>query len=151
MNKTVTQARPQRRSLMDHWLQDIFDGYLDGYLGDSSSRLASFNPLSLDVVESDKAIEVTADIPGIKSDELDIEIHNGTLTIRGERKHEFEETDKDKKVHRFERQFGSFSRTVALPTSCDENAAVAEVKDGILKITVPKSEAARGKKIRVTG
>ena len=146
MNKTVARSTPKRRTMIDHWLNDMFDGYLS----ESGTEFARFTPLSMDVVESDQAFEITADIPGIKSDEIDIEIHNNTLTIRGERKHEFEESDKEKKVHRFERQFGSFSRSITLPSTCDDNAAVAEVRDGILKITVPKSENARGKKIRVT-
>ena len=106
-----------------------------------------FGPL-LDVEETDKEIHVRAEIPGIKPEEFDISIAGGTLVISGEKK-ESEEKHEKGYVYQ-ERRYGTFRREVALPTAVDETNVQADYKDGVLAITLKKSEEALPRKIQVT-
>lgn len=105
-----------------------------------------FTPTT-DVVETDKAFEVTVDLPGMKPEELAIELKNGQLWINGEKKEEKEE--KGKTYHRMERYYGSFQRVVPLPTAVDEEKIAADYKQGVLRVTLPKSEAVQPRHIEV--
>ncbi|HEY4308709.1 MAG TPA: Hsp20/alpha crystallin family protein [Pirellulales bacterium] len=102
---------------------------------------------SLDVSESNGAIEVRMDLPGIKAEEIDVQLTDNILTVSGQRREEKEE--KGKTYHRVERHHGSFSRTVALPCSVDEAKVDAQYKDGVLTIKIPKTDAAKACKIKV--
>ena len=104
---------------------------------------------TVDVHESEKAVEVTAELPGINPDQLDISVQGDTLTIRGEKKEEHE--DKGKTSYRVERRYGSFERTVPLPCEVEPDKSNANYKDGVLKIELPKREdaARKTKKIPV--
>jgi HSP20 family protein len=102
---------------------------------------------SLDLAESDAAIEVRVDIPGMDAKDIDIQVNGNLLTISGERKEEKEE--KGKTYHRIERRCGSFSRTVTLPAPVKEDAVDAQYKNGILTVKLPKTEEAKSKKITV--
>ncbi|MBU0909146.1 MAG: Hsp20/alpha crystallin family protein [Proteobacteria bacterium] len=95
----------------------------------------------LDVSETDTAIEVIADLPGMEKKDIDISLDNGVLVIKGERKEEHKETDKH--VHRMERRYGSFYRALRLPTEVKSDKIEASFKNGELKITLPKSEEAK--------
>lgn len=103
----------------------------------------------MDVSETDTAVVVKMDLPGVAAKDIDISVDNNLLTIRGERKEEKEETDKAKQYHRIERRFGSFSRSLPLPCAVNEGEAAAEFKEGVLSVTLPKSESAKPKKIAV--
>jgi HSP20 family protein len=102
---------------------------------------------TLDVSETDKSVEVKVDLPGIKPKEIDIRLSGNVLTVSGERKEEQEE--KGKTYHRIERRSGSFSRSVSLPCTVQEDEVAAEYRDGVLTITLPKTEAAKAHKIVV--
>jgi HSP20 family protein len=102
---------------------------------------------SLDLSETEAAIEVRMDIPGMEAKDLDIQVNGNLLTISGERKEEKEE--KGKTFHRVERRSGSFSRTVTLPAPVREDAVDAQYKNGILTVKLPKTEEAKAKKINV--
>lgn len=102
---------------------------------------------SLDMSESPEAIELLMDLPGMKPEEVTIEIRGNMLRISGERKEEKEENEKS--YHRVERRTGSFSRTVMLPCAVNENEVKAEFDKGVLEITLPKAETARTHKIEV--
>jgi HSP20 family protein len=102
---------------------------------------------SLDIEETESAIEVKVDLPGLKAEEIQIELSGNMLTVSGHRSAEKEE--KGKKVHYVERKFGSFSRTVSLPTAVEEDEVAAEYHEGVLHITLPKPETAKAKKINV--
>lgn len=102
---------------------------------------------SLDLAETDGALEVRMDIPGMEAKDLDIQVNNNLLTVSGEQKEEREE--KGKTYHRLERRLGAFSRSVTLPCSVKEDAVDAQYKNGILVIRLPKTEAAKAKKITV--
>ncbi len=102
-----------------------------------------------DVAEADGAYMITAEVPGLDEDDLDITLADGVLTIRGEVKDEHEEEKKDYFLR--ERRYGSFSRSLRVPDTVDLDHIKAELKKGILKITLPKTAEARKRerKIRV--
>jgi HSP20 family protein len=105
----------------------------------------------MDVSETDGEIEVRTDLPGFKPEEVNIEIHDNYLTISGSHSEEQKEEDKERRYHRIERRSGSFSRSVALPCAVKQDAVDAELKEGVLRIRLPKSEEARSRKIPVKG
>ena len=102
---------------------------------------------SVDVSETDKAVEIKLDVPGVSAKEIDIQLNGNLLTVSGERKEEQER--KGKTFHRIERRYGSFSRSVTLPCPVQEDEVAAEYRDGVLSIALPKTEGAKSKKIAV--
>ena len=102
---------------------------------------------SLDLAETDVAVEVRMDMPGMEAKDIDIQVNGHLLTISGERKEEREE--KGKTYHRVERRVGSFARTVTLPCPVKEEAVDAQYKNGILTVKLPKAEEAKSKRITV--
>ena len=103
----------------------------------------------INLAETEKTFEVTAELPGINPEEVRVEIKNGELWITGEKKEEKEE--KGKTYHRIERHYGEFRRVIALPVAVKESQVEAHYKDGILRITLPKIEEVLPKKIEVKG
>jgi HSP20 family protein len=104
--------------------------------------------LPLDLSETDQSFEVRLDVPGVNPKEIDIQLNANMLTISGERSEEKEE--KGKTYHFVERSFGSFSRSVSLPSPVKEDAIEARYKDGVLTVTLPKTEEAKSRKIAIT-
>ncbi len=104
--------------------------------------------LALDVYETDNNLVVEASLPGISPDDVDISIVGDTLTIKGEVKHEAEKEEKGR-YHYRERRYGAFQRSVTLPTNVDTDAAEAVFENGVLKLTLPKVEEAKPKRIEV--
>jgi len=104
---------------------------------------------SVDVTESGGNLVVTAELPGLSRDDVDIDLSDGVLTIRGEKQEEKERDQQE--MHVIERSFGTFSRSFTLPYDVDENKVNAEFKNGILRIVLPRSEKARGRKIEIKG
>jgi HSP20 family protein len=117
------------------------------FIGEGEGWLSEGIVPALNVTETESAVEVRMDIPGIEAKDIDIQVVGNLLTIAGERKEEKEE--KGKTFHRVECRSGSFSRAVTLPCSVTEDKVAAEYKDGVLKITMPKSEEAKAHKIKV--
>ena len=103
------------------------------------SALRSFVP-RVDISEDEKHYLVTADVPGMKPEELDIQVENNVLTIRGERK--YESRGEKHGYHRIERHYGSFQRSFALPEGVNAEAIEATVENGTLTLSVPKPAAA---------
>jgi HSP20 family protein len=99
------------------------------------------------MVESDDSIVISADLPGLKPEDVDISVNDSTLTIKGEYKTEEEGERGD--VHFNERRYGEFRRSITLPTSVDIDATEAEFEDGVLKVTLPKTEETKPKQIEV--
>ena len=114
--------------------------------GDVSER-QSWTP-AVDVVETDDAIVLKAELAGMDPKDINIEVQDNVLTVSGERR--FEEEVKEDKFYRIERRYGSFSRSLALPPTADESKVEAKYENGLLQITVPKAEIAKPKKITVT-
>ena len=102
---------------------------------------------SLDVSETKDKVVVKAEVPGIDPKDIDVSFSNGVLTIRGEKKQEREE--KDANYHLVERSYGSFSRSVNIPVEVEENKVKANYKDGVLKISFPKTSLAKEKEIKI--
>ena len=130
-------------------LQRQMDNLFDASWQDLPSRLsreASWMP-SLDIAEDKDSITIKADLPGVKQADIDVSISGDVLTIKGERKQEQEV--KDKKFHRVERFYGAFSRSLSLPDYVDAAKISAAYKDGVLEITLPKTEKAKPQQIKV--
>jgi len=102
---------------------------------------------TVDISENGDAFSVKAELPGVEKDDVNITVENGVLTIKGTKKSKTEE--KDEKMHRVECSYGSFVRSFTLPTSVKADDVEAEYKDGILNMTLPKSEEAMPKQIEV--
>ncbi|MDE2028397.1 MAG: Hsp20/alpha crystallin family protein [Candidatus Omnitrophica bacterium] len=102
---------------------------------------------ALDVVEEKEQYVLKADLPGMRKEDIKISVENGILNIEGERKTETEH--KDKQVHRIERSYGRFVRSLNLGSTVDASRISASYKDGVLQLTVPKSEAAKPKAIDI--
>ena len=104
---------------------------------------------AVDIVEDTNGYAITAELPQVNKEDVDVTVENGVLTIKGERKFERKEEDKDKKYHRVERAYGTFVRSFRVPTDADGTKIKAAYKDGVLTVTLPKSEAAAPKKIAI--
>lgn len=101
----------------------------------------------VDLYETDDAFVFKAELPGLRKDDIHLEVHDRTLTLRGERKHEADV--KDEHYHRRERSHGSFQRVFTLPTPVDAEKVQARFKDGILELQLPKHESAISKRIAI--
>lgn len=112
----------------------------------SHKTFSAFAP-SLELSEEEDKFVLHADVPGIDRKDIDISVTGNTLTIKGERK--AEEKRKEKSYYYSERTFGSFHRAIELPSEVDPEKVTAAYKDGVLKVTVPKSERAKPKQIKV--
>ncbi|EAR09951.1 Hsp20/alpha crystallin family protein [Reinekea blandensis] len=105
-----------------------------------TDQLPAFKP-NLDVSGSDDQYEITLDLPGMKQDDIDIEVHNRTLTIKGETESKSEQDDR--KYYCVERSYGSFQRTLALPEDASADDIQASMKDGVLTLKVPRVALAK--------
>jgi HSP20 family protein len=132
--------------LLQREIDRLFDDVAQG-VPTPGSMAASELMVSMDVAETDKDIELTVELPGIEPKDVDISISDNVLTIKGEKKVEKEE--KDKNYRRVERSYGSFMRSIELPAGVAPDAIKAAVNNGVLKVTVPKPAAAEAKKIEV--
>ena len=151
MTNALTRWNPWRE------LEDFQSRILSAFNPDSSSRgncdghgnghrSSLWMPL-VDITEDEQEYLITAELPEVKKDDVKVTLENGVLTITGERK--FEQEEKDKRYHRVERSYGSFARSFTLPSDGDPQKVNAEFKEGVLKVHVTKSEAARPKQIEV--
>jgi HSP20 family protein len=104
--------------------------------------------MKIDVAEDEKGYTVQADIPGVKKEDIHVDIDGDTVSVRAEAKREKEEK-KDEKVVYSERSYGMVSRSFSLPSEVDEKAAKAEYKDGVLKLVLPKKANGGGRRISV--
>jgi len=111
-----------------------------------SLTTGSFVP-AVDIYEDDHIIKLKMEVPGIDQKDLDVQVENNTLTVKGERKLEKEE--KEENFHRIERRYGSFFRSFALPTTDDTEKVNAEYQNGVLNITLPKRAEAKPKQVKV--
>jgi len=104
---------------------------------------------AIDVSETDTAVDVRMDVPGVTAKDIDIQVNGNLLTVSGERNEEKEE--KGKTFHRIERSYGNFSRSITMPCAVAENEVAAEYNDGVLTIKLPKKEESKAHKIKVKG
>jgi HSP20 family protein len=127
---------------MGRWMSQAAGvGSLPGN-GQSSTWLPA-----VDVWETDKEIVLSFDLPGIPEDKIAVELEDNVLTVSGERERTQEHSND--RFYRFERRYGSFSRTVTLPTGVNENSIQADYSDGVLEVRVPKPEEQKPKRIQI--
>jgi HSP20 family protein len=139
----ITPYRPATDPLSP--FEALFGPLGGGRMGDV------LRPPSADVIERENEIELAMEIPGMRSEDLDIDLENNVLTVSGEKKEEREEGQEEGRYHLSERRYGRFSRTFVLPRDVEPDGIQARCEEGLLKITVPKSERARRRRIEVQG
>ena len=103
----------------------------------------------VDVAESEEALVLQAELPGITPEQVDVSVESGVLTISGEKKHEREEGEEGSEYHLLERRYGRFERSFSLPRTVDPEKVDATFSNGVLTVTLPKVEAAKPRKIAV--
>lgn len=141
---TTTPANCGRNAgLFDDFRRE-FGRFAEGLFDDAAGAL--FAP-RVNFVETETGYEITADLPGMKPEDVHVEFRDGHLWITGERTDETQEEGKT--YHRVERRYGQFRRVVALGNEVDADKVVAKYKDGVLTIDVPKIAAVQPKKIEV--
>jgi HSP20 family protein len=102
---------------------------------------------SVDIYETENELVLKVDLPDVDLKDIDVSLENQTLTIAGERK--FEQKDSGKGFHRIERSYGRFVRSFAVPNAFDTAKIDADYKNGVLTVTLPKTEAAKPRQIKV--
>jgi HSP20 family protein len=138
----------RRESNPFSFLQQEIDRLFDGFARNFPTFATSVATLpSMDVSETDKAIEITAELPGLDKKDVELNLADNVLTIRGEKKNEREEKNKD--YYLLERSFGSFSRSVELPKGVNPEDISAEIANGVLKVTAKKPAPRQTKPIEI--
>lgn len=140
-------ARPDTDILgsLQREIERVFDSFTRDW--PSINFRASGLVPSMDIAETDKEIEITAELPGLEEKDVQVNVADDVLTIKGEKKAEKEE--KEKNYHRVERSYGSFYRSFQLPPGVSADAIKATLRNGVLKVAVTKPAAAQPKKIEV--
>ncbi len=130
-------------------LRDEVNRFFEGASSGSTRDAGLFTEWApaLDVLQDRDSVYVKVELPGLKKDEIDISVHEGMLSVSGERKQESEAGEAGS--FRSERFFGRFHRSVALPATVDNSRVTASYKDGLLVVTLPKAEEAKPKQIEV--
>lgn len=149
---TTRETTPRRWFEMPpmNALRREMDDLFENFLGMPMTGLAAKETLPrLDVAETENAVEVKTDIPGMKPEEVEIEVHENVLTIKGHHEEEKKEGEAGKKFHRVERKSGSFARSVWLPCAVEEAKVTAELKEGVLTINLPKLTTAKPCKVAI--
>lgn len=125
----------------------LFDDSFGARAGWMQGMEKALSP-SLDIKETDKSYRVVAEIPGVSEKDVELEVSNRVLSIRGEKREDKEEKG-DKGYHVMERRYGSFLRSVSLPEDVDESKIEAQVADGLLTVTLPKKKDANSEKKKI--
>jgi HSP20 family protein len=141
---TLLDLRSQMNRLFDEFFEQPFG--LSPFFGESS-LIGDFAP-RLDISETDKEITISAELPGIEPEDIDISLDRNTLTISGEK--QVQEQEKNQRYYRIERSYGSFHRSIPLPNEVDEDKIDASFKRGVLKVKMPKTKAAQEKSKRIS-
>ena len=111
-----------------------------------AENLSRWTP-AVDIQEKDNAIVLSAELPGMAMEDIEVEVHEGVLTIRGEKK--FENEAKEENYHIVERRYGAFERSFTLANTLNTDDVKAAYKAGVLEVTLPKIEAAKPKKVNI--
>lgn len=152
IKKDLASAPDERHpfALLRREMDELFDHFFRGFdIEPFENRVSGFTP-RVNVTETDREINVSAELPGIDEKDIDVSLNNDILTLKGEKKEEKE--DKGKDYYRMERSFGSFSRSIPVPAEVDTEKVTAKFRKGVLTITMPKTKKAleEKKKISIT-
>lgn len=145
--RTLTHYWPRKSATTNLW--ENFDHLFEGLATNNDLTAysdVSFSPAT-DITEGDSAYFLSMDLPGLKKEDIKIEINDGTLVVSGERKSFLQET-KDK-VQRYEKTYGFFKRSFSLPKIADGDRIQAKHENGVLEITIPKAAESKAKKIEI--
>jgi HSP20 family protein len=147
-SKTMTTANrwdPVNEALtLREAMSQLFE---ESFVSPSVARRGQGFVPALDLSETADGYTAELAVPGLKAEDLEITVENGVLTIKGEIKQTIE--DKKRNYHRVERRYGSFARTVGLPTTIQADAIKADLSDGVLRLEIPKAEQVKPRKISV--
>jgi len=143
----------RRRDLERPWLalhrqmNRLFEDFFGrDFLAEPFRGLTGWSP-AIDLAETDEAIVVKAELPGLEPKDVDLELTGDVLTIRGEKKEEKEE--KARSYHRVERSYGSFERAIQLPAAVKPDEVEANFKNGVLTVTLPKVEESKTRSVKI--
>jgi HSP20 family protein len=145
MSLMLRRFAPSNDLLGVHRLNALLDDAFFGWPGNGVATSA-WVP-AVDVFEDKESLKIVAELPGLKPEDVKITMENNTLTLRGEKKQVAEE--KNERVHRYERSYGSFERSFALPNTVDAEKVAAAFENGVLTVTLPKAEKAKPREIAV--
>jgi HSP20 family protein len=129
-------------------LQNEMSRFMGSAFGEGNGQQRAWVP-AVDVWETDKEVVYAFDVPGIPEDKISIEFEDNALTVSGERERTKEISDE--RFYRFERHFGTFSRTIGLPQNVSEDQIKADYKDGVLEVRVAKPETPKPRRIQIGG
>ena len=145
MSLMLRRFAPSNDLLGVHRLNALLDDAFSVWPGNGVATSA-WVP-AVDVFEDKESLKIVAELPGLKPEDVKITMENNTLTLRGEKKQVAEE--KNERVHRYERSYGSFERSFALPNTVDAEKVAAAFENGVLTVTLPKAEKAKPREIAV--
>jgi len=146
---SITRYDPFRdlRSLQEE-VNRLFSTNLTRGFGEEGIGRGAWNP-SVDIYENKDQIILEAELPGMNRGDFELTVENNVITLRGERN--FEKKDDTDNYHRVERSYGSFTRSFTLPQTVSAEGATAEYANGVLRVTLPKREETKARRIEVTG
>jgi len=133
-------------NLLQDRMNRLFEDAGRTWRTDEPAATTTWSP-SVDIFETEGEIVVKAELPGMDRKDIQLNLENNVLSLRGERK--FTKETKDENYHRIESQYGVFSRSFSIPATVDEEKIRADYKDGVLKIMLPKKEQAKPKQIKI--
>ena len=126
-------------------MQSLMGGMEAAFLGSTGAGVFP----AVNVTQDENNLYVRAELPGMKQEDFDLSIENNVITLRGERR--FEKSDESDNYHRVERSYGAFTRSFTLPQTVSGEEAQAEYNNGVLRVTLPKREEAKSRRIEITG
>ena len=142
--RALTRRETNPFTFLQHEIDRLFDGVSRNF---PTLSVPKATLPSMDVSETDKVLEITAELPGLEKKDVELNVTDNLLTIRGEKKNEREEKHKD--YHLVERSFGSFVRSIELPAGVKPEDISAEIAKGVLKVTVQKPAPKQAKQIDI--
>jgi len=126
----------------------LFSNNLTHSFGDEGIGRGAWSP-TVDIYENKDQIVLEAELPGMNREDFDLTVENNVITLRGERR--FEKKDEADNYHRVERAYGAFTRSFTLPQTVSGEGASAEYQNGVLRVTLPKREEAKARRIEISG
>jgi HSP20 family protein len=146
LNRRSTYTNPNPWNAFEAFNR-AFAPLFSGDAADENETVARAWAPRVDILENEASYQVTAELPGVNKDDVEITVENNLLTLKGERK--FEKDVNKEQYHRIERAYGSFARSFTLPNRVSQDQVQAKFDNGLLTITIPKAAEARPKKIEI--
>lgn len=146
---TITRYDPFRdlRNLQEE-VNRLFTGNVGRTFDDEGIARGAWSP-SVDIYENKDQIVLEAELPGMNREDFDLTVENNVITLRGERR--FEKKEDTDNYHRVERAYGSFTRSFTLPNTVTGEGAIADYRNGVLRVTLPKREETKARRIEIKG